>query len=103
MISFYITNINELSFSTAQQGLTLISLLSNKVGCKWKEPWRKATAKGGGQQDQYSERCPGQLSIPDSGTGSNGAVVVPLAPGLIPSAENLGSLWRRLVGGIMTC
>lgn len=56
---------NELSFTTAQQSLSLISLLLNRVGCAWKaelaEPWSKAAAKGEGQQDQYAERSPGQL------------------------------------------
>lgn len=65
MISFYCTNMNELSFTTAQRGLSLISLLLNRAGCEWKaehaESWSKATAKGGGQQDQYSERSPGQV------------------------------------------
>lgn len=98
---------NELSFTTAQQSLSLISLLLNRVGCAWKaelaEPWSKAAAKGEGQQDLYAERSPGQLGISNLGTGSNGAVVMPLVPGLIPSAENLCSFWSRPFGGIVTC
>lgn len=97
---------NELSFTATQPGWSLINPILNQVGCEWKtehsEPWSKATAKGGGQQDQYSEKSWGQLWIPDSGTAWGCGGGAPCARAGTFS-WNLCAFWCHLFIGTMTC